>query len=199
MFRLLLSLVFPRDCIGCGREELLLCRGCAEATGPARVDMLAGLQTVSCLPYAGVVRRGITEFKHGRRAFAEDFAALIEPFVDSSMTLIPIPTTRRRRAQRGFDQTQLLARLVRRRRGTGVCSLLSRASDLAQHGRSRSERLAARGRFRVRQEKAPSGTLILFDDVRTTGATLADAARTLACEGFHIAGALTLAWTPERT
>jgi ComF family protein len=199
MFRLLLSLVFPRDCIGCGREDLLLCRTCAEATGPPRMAPLAGLQTVSCLPYAGVVRQAITEFKHGRRAFADDLAMLIEPFVDSSMTLVPVPTTRRRRAQRGFDQTVLLARLLQRRRGVQVCALLSRRSDLAQHGRSRSQRLAATGRFGLRQTAVPSGALILFDDVRTTGATLLDAARTLACGGFQIAGALTLAWTPELT
>lgn len=200
MFRLLLSLVFPRDCIGCGREDVLLCRSCAAATGSSRTGLLAGLQTVSCLPYAGVVRHAITEFKGGRRAFADDLATLIEPFVAPSMTLVPVPTTRRRRAQRGFDQTVLLADLLRRRCGAGVSHLLSRRNDLAQHGRTRAQRLAATERFRVRQPVAAvPGALILFDDVRTTGATLLDAARTLERGGFQLAGALTLAWTPERT
>ena len=199
MFKLLLSLIFPRDCLGCGREDVLLCRDCAAATGAPRSVTLGGLRTVSCLPYAGVLREAINEFKRGRRALADDLAALIAPFVDASMTLVPVPTTRRRRAERGFDQTVLLAQRLRGLCGANVCELLSRRRNLAQHGRSRSERLRATGRFRLRRAPVLPSKLILFDDVRTTGATLIDAARTLECGGFHIADALTLAWTPEKS
>jgi ComF family protein len=145
------------------------------------------------------MRAAIGEFKHGRRAFARDLASILMPFVGPGMTLVPVPTTRSRRAERGFDQTVLLARVLQRRAGSGVAELLGRRRrSAAQHGRSRTQRLAATGRFCVRHNPAASaGRLVLFDDVRTTGATLADAAETLERSGLHVAEALTLAWTPK--
>jgi predicted amidophosphoribosyltransferase len=193
----LLDLVFPRDCIGCAREGVLLCSECARVGSPDTCR-LGGLEVRSCLPYAGTLRAAITEFKHGRRAFAGDLAAILAPFVDASMTLVPVPTTPRRRAERGFDQTVVLARRLQRTCGVRVAEMLGRRGSAAQHGGSRAQRLAATGRFCVRRKPAASvGRLVLFDDVRTTGATLVDAAAALDRSGLHVADALTLAWTPK--
>ena len=195
---MLLGLVFPRTCIGCDRDDILLCPSCARGAGPPSSTTLAGLHVRSCVPYTGAVRNAITDFKHGRRAHANDLAAIVAPFVDAGMTLIPIPTTRRRRAERGFDQTVVLARTLRRKWGAGIAELLGRRNADAQQGRSRTERLAATGRFCVcRMPSASQGRFVLFDDVRTTGATLIDAARTLEQSGVRVSEALTLAWTPK--
>lgn len=195
---MLLGLVFPRTCIGCDRDDVLLCSQCARSDENAHTSVLAGLLVRSCVPYAGAVRDAITGFKHGRRAFARDLAAILIPFVDADMTLIPVPTTRRRRAERGFDQTVVLARVLHRECGVGVSELLGRRGAGAQQGRSRAERLAATGRFFVRPKRAASrGRFVLFDDVRTTGATLADAAGTLERSGLCVSEALTLAWAPR--
>ncbi|MBV8151761.1 MAG: ComF family protein [Candidatus Eremiobacteraeota bacterium] len=194
---MLRELVFPRWCIGCGRDGVLLCRECASSAGGARRARLAGLEVVSCVAYEGLIREAIAEFKRGRRAFADDLALILQPFAGPGMTLVPIPTTRRRRAERGFDQTRLLAEQLRRSCGVRVADFLLRGAGPAQHGRSRVERLAAAGRFRVRRTAASSEDLVLFDDVRTTGATLLDAAATLRAAGLPVRVALTLAWTPE--
>jgi predicted amidophosphoribosyltransferase len=152
----------------------------------------------AALPYDGLLRAAIVEFKRGRRAFASDLATLVAPLIDTGTTLVPVPTTRRRIAERGFDQAILLARSLQRRCGVGVAELLCRPRSAAQHGRSRSERLAARGRFAlIPAAKASAGSLVLFDDVRTTGATLLDAAEALNDGGFEVREALTLAWTPS--
>ena len=194
----MLSLVFPRACIGCDRDDLLLCEPCARNAGTSSTIRLGNLEVRSCLPYSGILRTAINDFKAGRRAFAADLAALLVPFVRSGMTLVPIPTTRRRRAQRGFDQTVLLARILARRSGVEIAELLARRGAGAQQGRSRLERLAASGRFFAQNPAAASGAaLFLFDDVRTTGATLIDAARTLEAAGLELRGALTLAWAPK--
>ena len=194
---MLLDLVFPRDCIGCDQEGVLLCAACARV-GSEDTYHFRGLRIRSCLPYTGVLRAAITEFKGGRRAFAQDLAAIAAPFVDANMTLVPVPTTHRRRAERGFDQTLVLARILQRTCGTGVADILGRRGSVAQHGRSRAQRLAAAGRFCVRRKPAASQTrLVLFDDVRTTGATLVDAAEALDRYGVPASEALTLAWTPK--
>ena len=198
MLDALLSLVFPRACIGCDRDDVLLCEACARGVGTSDTLTHDGLAMYGCLPYAGILRAAIGDFKRGRRAFARDFATLLLPYVDEHMTLVPIPTTRRRCAERGFDQTVLLAEMLRGRCNVRVARLLGRCGSAAQQGRSRSERLASVGRFFVRaDDSASGGTLTLFDDVRTTGATLVDAAHTLRNAGFEIRRALTLAWAPK--
>ena len=200
MWTHLRALLFPRACIGCDRDDLLLCGECARAAGDSRRVTLAGLEAFSCRPYAGALKAAIAEFKSGRRGFALDLAALASPYVDETVTLVPIPTTRRRIATRGFDQTALVARILARTRRIGVSNVLARAKGAAQQGRSRRERLAAIGRFRVRRTAGPHDPeLVLFDDVLTTGATLVDAAHTLETAGFVVAGALTLAWAPDFT
>lgn len=197
MWGAVLSVLFPRACIGCDRSGLLICERCARDAGAPQRIVLGGIEMNAALPYSGVLRAAIVEFKRGRRAFAPDLAALVAPLLDRAMTLVPIPTTRRRIAERGYDQTVLLARTLQRRGGIGVAEMLCRPHGAAQHGRSRSERLAARGRFALQPAPlASAGPLMLFDDVRTTGATLLDAAKALTDGGYDVREALTLAWTP---
>lgn len=197
MWNDVLSVLFPRACIGCDRSGVLLCERCARAGGASQRIVLGGVAMIAALPYAGALRAAIVEFKRGRRAFVSDFAALVAPLIDQGTILVPIPTTRRRIAERGYDQTVLLARALRATQGIGVAEMLCRPRSAAQHGRSRLERLAAHGRFAVKPAPiASAGTLVLFDDVRTTGATLIDAAKALHDGGYDVRNALTLAWTP---
>ena len=193
-----LSLLFPRACIGCDRDDVLLCESCARRSGCSQTIVLGGITMRAALPYAGAVREAIVEFKRGRRVFAAELAALAAPLIDPEAALVPIPTTRRRVAERGFDQTLLLARLLARECGVKVAPLLQPSRGGPQHGRSRSERLAARGRFAcIPNGRASGARLVLFDDVRTTGSTLLDAANTLWESGYSVREAVTLAWTPE--
>src|SRR5262249_22937927 len=111
---------------------------------------------------------------------------------------VPVPTTRRRRLERGFDQTKLLASELQRRCGLQIADLLKRGRGPAQHGRSRRERLSEGGWFGISREPSAScAGLVLFDDVCTTGATLVDAAATLEEAGLNVEGALTIAWAPQ--
>lgn len=197
MWNELLSLVFPRACIACDRGGVLLCEPCARAGGAPKQIVLGGIAMRAALPYEGNLRAAIVEFKRGRRAFASDLAALVAPLIEAGTTLVPIPTTRRRIAERGYDQTVLLARLLREQCGAQVAEMLRRPSNAAQQGRSRSERIATTGRFSADPSlREARGDLVLFDDVRTTGATLLDAARALRQAGFDARHAVTLAWTP---
>ncbi|MGH7661003.1 MAG: ComF family protein [Vulcanimicrobiaceae bacterium] len=197
MWNAVLALLFPRACIGCERDGVLLCERCARAGGEAQRIVLGGISMRAALPYDGALRTAIVEFKRGRRSFAPDLAALLEPLVERSMTLVPIPTTPRRIAERGYDQTVLLSRLLQVQCGVDVAEMLRRPSNAAQQGRSRSERIATTGRFAVNTKLVePRGNLVLFDDVRTTGATLLDAAGALRESKYDVCDAVTLAWTP---
>jgi predicted amidophosphoribosyltransferase len=103
------------------------------------------------------------------------------------------PTTAARRRSRGFDQSELLARIVARRLGRPCRRLRTRTGDRTQTGRSAAERWQGPA-FAPR--RAAPGRVLLVDDVVTTGATVATAARTLRLSGASHVVVLALARTP---
>ena len=112
-----------------------------------------------------------------------------------------VPLARRRLAERGYDQARALAAAVARERGVPGLRLLRRAVAGGQQARrsGADRRLAMRGAF-VAVRAAPA-TVILVDDVLTTGSTAAASPRRscwagrarstlVAARSFHDAPAL---------
>lgn len=104
-----------------------------------------------------------------------------------------VPLSRRRRARRGFDQAEVLARAVAERLHLPVRPLLVRARDTRaqarmtgpQRRRALGDAFAARGGF--------DGRVLLIDDVLTTGATASACARVLRRAGARRVTVLTAA------
>jgi len=147
--------------------------------------------------YGGPLREAIVALKRGERDQLPALAPLLVRELDGlDAPLVPLPTSARRRRARGFDQAVELALHAGRMAGLPVCDLLVKRGD-PQHGRARRLRLAARGRFRLKQDPGIPGRVTLVDDVCTTGATLADAIRTLREGGVHVHAIVVLARTPQ--
>lgn len=112
--------------------------------------------------------------------------------------LVPVPSTRRRNRARGYDPAALLAESTGRRLGLPVRSLLVRTRETApQSGLPAARRHAnVEGAFAA-LPSARGRSVVLVDDVATTGATLFSAARALAeADAAEVRG-LVLARTPE--
>jgi predicted amidophosphoribosyltransferase len=183
--------IFPAACAACDRPGAALCAGCAPGPGAALHFGLEGLRGFALGPYEGALRVAVVAMKRGQRDPLAAFAALLDR-APLAGTLVPVPTTRRRVAERGFDQSVALARLVAARRGVpGVELLVKRGRP--QEGRGRLERLAAAGRFRLRPATLLPRVVTLLDDVCTTGATLRDAAGLLRAAGVTVGGFVVLA------
>ena len=105
------------------------------------------------------------------------------------------PTSDRRQRQRGYDQSELLARAVASRLGLKCRRLLYRDRSAPQTGRNREERLNG-PMFRARPMRRPSRVLVI-DDVVTTGSTLRAAGHALDLAGATEVCLLAVAATPR--
>ena len=104
-----------------------------------------------------------------------------------------VPTTRARARERGYDQSEIIARRIARRMGLPCSRLLRRTDVIAQTGRNARERrdgahfVARRGAF---------GRVLVVDDVVTTGSTMRHAVSSLVDAGATAVTAGAIAATP---
>jgi len=200
-------MLFPARCGGCRRRGWAVCPACAAALRPACPPRPPGLDgCASLVRFEGPARPLVAELKYrnNRAALAwwgarlAGLVAELAPAVPATITWAP--TTEARCRERGFDQAELLARALAVELGVAQRRLLARLAGPPQTGRSRQARLHGPA-FRyvgpaALGGPALGGPVLVVDDVLTTGATLAGAARTLRVAGFAPIYALTAAWTP---
>jgi ComF family protein len=164
------------------------CRRCGRPTGPfARQAPCARCTdddrrldgVVAAHDYAGVARDLVLALKFRGRAPAalllgRAVAERIRAYGVPGDLVVPVPLSGRRRRQRGYDQAVLLARVVGRELGldTDVRALRRRRHTPPQVGLSRSRRRRGpRGAFRARRSRVRGRSVLLVDDVLTSGAT----------------------------
>jgi predicted amidophosphoribosyltransferase len=194
--------VFPAWCAGCGARGVAVCERCAAAlvaapslAPPAFVD-----DWVALFAYEGVARELTARIKYrNARAvvpwFADRLAAAAAARFPPVDVVTWAPTTTAHRRGRGFDHAQVLAAHVARRLGRPARALLARTTQHPQTGRHASER---RHGVAFRAATGAPATVLLVDDVTTTGATIRAAATALRAAGARHVYAATIARTPAR-
>lgn len=149
-------------------------------------------------PYDGVARRLVLGLKfEGMREAAELLAETMAGLrAGGEELVVPVPTTRRRLRERGYNQAALLAQAVARRRGLPCAQALTREDSRAAQttlpasGREKNVKGCMRAGECVRGRR-----ILLVDDVYTTGSTAREAARALREAGAESIGALVAART----
>ncbi|MFG2295247.1 ComF family protein [Streptomyces sp. NPDC048603] len=219
----LAGLVLPVECAGCGEARTMVCGACGQVFGRARAGAVrprprpAGLPEVrAAVPYEGVVRAVLLAHKErGALPLAGVLGRALAGAVragaggarapDGGVVLVPVPSARRQVRARGHDPARriaLAASAELRRGGTAarVAPVLRQRRAVADQAglgaRQRRENLAGALEVRpggARAVPAGGGGLVLVDDLITTGATLAEAARAVRAAGLVVAGAAVVA------
>lgn len=192
-------------CVACENAALGLCRDCGLALRPhARVVRESPCLVSAAGEYDGPLRSALIAWKErGRFTVERTLAHLLAAAVlvldaDPPITLVPIPARPDRRRARGADVIADLAR----RAAKLLCEIgvearvepsfgfLRRVRDQAGlSAAARAENL--HGSLVVR--RAPSGTVVVVDDIVTTGATVSEAVRALRAAQVRVAGAAVVA------
>ncbi|MFI2783232.1 ComF family protein [Streptomyces sp. ALB3] len=201
--REIVGLVLPVACGGCGRPRTELCEVCAVAlaAGPRRVTPApepAGLPAVhAAAPYENAVRAMLLAHKErGALGLAGVLGGALAAAVRAgaghggdarAVLLVPVPSARRATAGRGHDPVRRIAAAAAsglRRGGTParVAAVLRQRRAVADQAglgaRARQANVAGALVVADGGEKLlAGGHVVLVDDVLTTGASLAEAAR----------------------
>jgi ComF family protein len=158
----------------------------AETCGACLAQPPRIARTRSAVAYGDLSRSLAIRLKYGRKvAVARTMARYMAPLVARSdeAVLVPVPLHRTRLWNRGFNQSALVARELSRRLGIAMNPLALKRTKRTPPLKGMSmlqRRKTVAGAFRVADRKAVEGrTVILVDDVLTTGSTAEACARTL--------------------
>jgi predicted amidophosphoribosyltransferase len=184
--------IVPPLCAACGRTcraEATLCTRCSRRL--AEADPLEGGgapgldRAWSSASHEGVARDLVTALKFRRLLPVADLIAdriqWLAPSTILSGTIVPVPTAPMRSALRGFDPAAEIAAALAERTALPLEACLVRRGGGRQVGKRRAQRIGHPPVIQARG-KVPRSVL-LIDDVLTTGATLSACARALRSSG----------------
>lgn len=212
--RMLLDLLMPSRCAGCQRDGEVLCPGCAALLGPPqRVRLNRSLPPVYALGrYRGPLRRALLAYKErGWRELARPFGValaggtrLLPAAVAGAggVWLVPVPSRWSAARRRGGDHMRRLAnRAAQALAMGGVPAAVAPALRLTRGVRdsvgldpaARVANLTGRIQPRLAGLPPPGVTVVILDDVTTTGTTAATCTAALADVGIQVRAVLVLA------
>ena len=191
----LTTLLAPPRCAACDADVERLAAFCAPCRSTVeRAPPGDDPSTMAAFVYGGAVAEAITRMKYQARPdVARPLGDLlwraIEPHRErlQGCAVVPVPLHPARLAERGFNQSALVARRIARHLGAPFAAMaLSRARDTPRQATldRDARRINVAGAFRAREPVRLRGrTVLLVDDVRTTGATLEACAGALEAAG----------------
>jgi competence protein ComFC len=195
----------PPFCLRCSRHLTVyttegLCTTCLRH--PPGFDCAWG-----AVSYNPAIQALLHQFKYGQKtAVRRIFAGFLDAFLDSYRISLdsfdcvaPIPLHPVRYRERGFNQSQLLAQYVHAKTGLPVVEALIRSKPTKiQAFLGRKERWTnLEGAFRIKRSfNTNNKSILLVDDLLTTGATASAAAATLKEAGAKKVGLLVVALAP---
>lgn len=190
----LLDVFFPRFCTSCGKINTFLCQNCYEKIHflsipvAAEVDPYYLDDLIAAAHYEDVVKSLIKSLKYQSiKDVGKTLARMIyysTSFPQSNL-VTAVPLHKKRQRQRGFNQAEIIARELSVLDGTPYQTLLKRVKHQKHQAsiKDKEKRLThLRQSFAVISNKIDqlrNSTVLLIDDVTTTGSTLNECARIL--------------------
>lgn len=193
-----LSYIKPPRCLKCGKKvtdsEVEYCHDCTRTKhyfirGRALYDYESAAS-------------GIYRFKYQNRQeyadfYGQEIAYYLEPFIREIQPqgFVPIPLHRKKLRKRGYNQSLLLARAASRYTGIPVYDILKRVKNTLplKHLNPIERQKSLKKAFIITGNDVKLKTIIVIDDIYTTGSTINEAALVLLDKGAERVFFITLA------
>lgn len=212
--------LFPLYCMGCSREGSIVCKTCIKNIPTrgvfycpiCHVSTPQGICCKTCKESSVLSQQiAINRYTEGdlftdmihllKYEYVEEvlsplsyivneFIQKLSTIFSSIDTIVPVPLHPKRYAERGYNQAELIARMISYSTGTPVQHLLQRHRATQQQALlSKVERLSnVKRAFATDQHMVVGKRILLVDDVYTTGATMQECAFVLKEQSHEITG-----------
>ncbi|MBR6089117.1 MAG: ComF family protein [Anaerolineaceae bacterium] len=225
LFGAVLDWIYPPVCVSCGAYGALICESCLSGLPPVGNHYCSKCgKPLMPKHHCRICSRSDFRFLASRAPYLYDgpVSAMIKslkyrgtlglvPVLSDLLTgywerlkwdvdlVIPVPLSRKRRAERGFNQSEMIAAAFAKK--TGIRSrpeaLMKTRDTLRQVGLSAQEReINLRGAFAAEPAFVRGKQVLLLDDVMTTGSTFAECSAVLLDAGARSVRCLSVATTP---
>ena len=185
IFNKILAVLFPQKCLGCKKENEILCPDCLGKINRPNTPRLNGIHIAA--DYQDLVlKKALWMLKYrGVKQLAKPLAKLIRERVwkkleTENWLVVPVPLSKNKLRRRGYNQAELIARELSANVRADI--LFKKFHTKSQvEVKDKEERLAnIVGSFEIKNHQTIMGKkIILIDDVLTTGATMSEAKKVL--------------------
>ena len=211
MLEYILELMFPTTCGICGKIcKEALCKKCKLKLKNYEINLIIKNkkmyfnESMHIFKYDDIIRQKIIEYKfQGKSYLYKTFAEIILKnekvcgFLENYDIIIPVPIHKKRKIERGYNQTELIAKLLAKHLNLkfGTDILFKQKNIVSQTELNKTNRKEnVKNAFMVKNvDKLKNKKILLFDDIYTTGSTANECSKVLKKSGAKQIGLLTIA------
>lgn len=206
-------MIYPPTCGICGKlDKNSLCKRCELMLDKHAKFVVEKSQNIDknfiehlyIFQYEGIVRRIILNYKFNDKSYLYktfvNFLLKNKKFfqiLKSYDTIIPVPISKKRRKERGYNQSELIAREIAKRIGVGYQNqCLIKVKNIVEQSKLNKEERQKniQGVYELQQpHKLRDKKILLIDDIYTTGSTVNECSKVLREAKPKKIGVLTIA------
>ncbi len=199
------DILFPPHCSLCHKKGTYLCDSCLNNI-PKRKNFLVSDSIYALYSYKEPsIKKALWNLKYrGVKEYGTIFAPSLYSLLcevspqEEPVVLVPIPSTKRNHLRRGFNQAEFFAHEVEKLNPDWISVKTILKKKKGTKPQTNFKKRTGRieniiGSYEVVNKNPLSGTIVLIDDITTTGATLRESMKTLKENGVQNVYAITLA------
>lgn len=222
----IIDLVFPTKCSLCGKIGIIICKNCKKKLDELEINLLEKeiididneekhnskniiIKKFYIYRYDGIIRDLLIKYKFDDASYLRElFAELILKnekvcrFLKNYDIIIPVPISKKRRIERGYNQTELIVKFIERKLKEQTIhqknkqekdekhleiqvnvDILAKIKNIKSQSKSTlKERINnVKGVYKlVNEDKIKGKKIVIFDDIYTTGSTIKECVKNIA-------------------
>lgn len=196
IYNFIVNILFPLECIGCKRKNFYLCEECIDKIPEPNHEKLDNI--VACFDYQHpLIKKAIWDLKYYNKKLAgfmlgkqlggymqEEISELRQIHNGQKFIIIPVPLTKERRRERGYNQAEYISRAFTESFSVNIFELhtdiVIKNKDTGHQARIHNKKIRLKnmiGAFSLNKNidlniYVKNRIIFVVDDVTTTGATL---------------------------